>query len=331
MSDTASLGAISIDVDSSACYRHIHGLPHHDDGPDPIYEVALPRFLEAMDHLGIKATLFVIGRDLENPRHQTLIEQASAAGHEIANHSYSHDYALSRWTPAQIKEDIRQAHVLIQNTTGTPAVGFRAPGYNQSESLFDAIEDLGYLYDSSFFPTPAYFAARATAITLYQMRQRTSQSLIGDMREFMVPPEPFFPRRKCRFQPAKNAQEARRVLEIPMSVAGLMRLPWLGTSITLAPDAIGKMMTRAVLKQNRPAIFELHAIDFAEAADGFEVALAEAQNDLKIPLKDKLRRLEHTFSSMAQQRNVIPMKQMVLTLKSEIKNHAQWMPQIQPV
>ena len=65
-----NVGAISIDVDSTACYHHIHGLDLAQQEKDPIFEVALPRFLDAMDMLNVKATLFVIGRDLENPRHQ---------------------------------------------------------------------------------------------------------------------------------------------------------------------------------------------------------------------------------------------------------------------
>ena len=249
-----NVGAISIDVDSTACYHHIHGLDLAQQEKDPIFEVALPRFLDAMDMLNVKATLFVIGRDLENPRHQKIIAEAAAAGHEIASHSFSHNYALSRMTPDDIKEDIRRAHLSIQNITGTPPTGFRAPGYNQSEALFDAIESLGYTYDSSFFPTPAYFAARASAIALYRVKRRQSHSLVGEVREFLVPRYPFFPARHCRFKPATDLTEARSLVEIPISVAGVTRMPWLGTTLTLAPDAIGQMLTKAVLKRSAPAI-----------------------------------------------------------------------------
>ena len=202
-----SAGSISIDVDSSVCYRQIHGLPLREAGPDPIYEKALPRFLEAMDQRGIKATLFVIGRDLENSFNRKMIEAAAAAGHEIANHSYMHDYALSRLAIDDIRNDVRRAHVLIQEISGHAPVGFRAPGYNQSEHLFDVLEGLGYQYDSSFFPTPAYYAARATAIGLYHLQNKTSHSLVGDMREFMVP-RALLPKRNLRYRPAKRREDA---------------------------------------------------------------------------------------------------------------------------
>ena len=326
-----NVGAITIDVDSTACYHHIHGLDISHQEKDPIYEIALPRFLDAMAELNLKATLFVIGRDLENPKHQDIIAAAAAAGHEIASHSYAHDYALSRLPTEKIQEDIRQAHVLIQNTTGSSPVGFRAPGYNQSEALFDAIEDLGYTYDSSFFPTPTYFAARATAIALYQIRQRQSRSLIGDVREFLAPRTPFFPDRNCRFKPAKDATCARKLIEIPISVASFARIPWLGTTLTLAPDSMGQLMTRSVLKKTTPAILELHAIDFADGHDGFTQALVNAQNDLNVPIHDKTRRLKSTFEQMAQQRQIIPMKSIAQSLKTSLQDSFAYVPQAQAI
>ena len=325
------LGSVSIDVDSTVCYRQIHGLPFREDEADPIYEKALPRFLQAMAKFNIKATLFVIGRDLENAFNRKIIAQAAADGHEIANHSYLHDYALSRLPQEDMRNDVRKAHVLIQEITGQAPVGFRAPGYNQSEALFDVLEDLGYQYDSSFFPTPAYFAARATAIGMYQLKNKTSHSLVGEMREFLVPPEPFFPMRNIRFKPAKLQEHARRILEVPISVAGPARLPWLGTTLVLAPDRIGQMMTRSVLRRKKPAILELHAIDFADPQDGFEEALQMAQSDLKVPLQDKLRRLDHTFQDMASHRHLVPMKNLVQSLSSVCKEKLTWLGTTQPV
>ena len=64
----------------------------------------------------------------------------------------------------------------------------------------------------------------------------------------------FFPARHCRFKPATDLTEARSLVEIPISVAGVTRMPWLGTTLTLAPDAIGQMLTKAVLKRSAPAI-----------------------------------------------------------------------------
>ena len=46
---------------------------------DPILDDGLPRFLELCDRLGIRATLFVVGRDLGRPRFRGLVAAAAAA------------------------------------------------------------------------------------------------------------------------------------------------------------------------------------------------------------------------------------------------------------
>lgn len=300
----ASDASVSIDVDGLGCYAAIHGVPFAPGADDPIYDKALPRFLDACAQHNIKATLFVVGRDLVRSENRAILKDAHDAGHEIASHSHSHRYDLSRWPTSAITEDLKAAHDAIEAAVGMAPVGFRAPGYNQSEALFDALDAMGYAYDSSFFPTPAYFAARAAAIGLYTVRGRASKSLMGDVREFAVPPVPFVPHRRQRTLPAETAHDARRFVELPMSPTGVGRMPWLGTTIGLAPDMVAAAMTRSVLRRERPAIYELHAIDFAEAADGIPAAIAEAQSDLRVPLEDRLRRQGHTLGLIAKRRRV---------------------------
>ena len=137
-----------------------------------------------------------------------------------------------------------------------------------------------------------------------------------------MPRYPFFPARHCRFKPATDLTEARSLVEIPISVAGVTRMPWLGTTLTLAPDAIGQMLTKAVLKRSAPAICKIHAIDFADAHDGFTQSLINAQNDLKVSLQDKLRRLDSTFNAMSQRRQIVPMKHIAQSLKTSLKRNA---------
>lgn len=305
-------GALTIDVDALRCYREIHGLPPRDDEEeDPIFTRALPRFLELLAGLGAKGTLFVVGRDLQTPAHAEVIANAARAGHEIASHSFEHDYRLSRLPPVRIALDLEAADDAIERVTGRKPRGFRAPGYNQSEALMDALDERGYAYDSSFFPTPAYFAARAVAIGLYRARRRGTRSLVGDVREFSAPRTPFVPALGERFRPAKAGEKRRGFVEIPMGVASFARLPWLGTTLALANDFVGETLTRVALADaSIPAVLELHAIDFLGAEDGVEPALVAAQPDLKVPLADKLRRLEKAMRRVVDRREVLPLEEM---------------------
>lgn len=295
--------SISIDLDSSNCYRAIHGLPFVKTATeDPIFTKALPRFLDVCSDLGIKATLFTVGSDLDNPQIAQAIRQAHQAGHEIASHSHSHNYSLSRWDAPRIDEDLAAAEAAILRVCGQKPVGFRAPGYNQSETLFDVLDKRGYQYDSSFFPTPSYYLARAVSIGLYKLRGRQSRSLVGDVREFLAPRHPFYPHTSKRFTHGTPTQ-TRSFLEIPISVASIFRLPWLGTSVSLFPDAVSHIFTQQSLhkkhQQGETTVFELHAIDFADASDGYEPALIKAQPDLQVPLVDKMRRLRRALQTVA--------------------------------
>lgn len=300
------LAAVTIDVDTLDCYRAIHGLEARRGAPDPIYTAALPRFLDILDHLGVPGTLFVIGQDLEREEARDALRSAHGDDHEIASHSFGHDYRLSRRPREQIVDDLRRADEAIEDAVGRRPAGFRAPGYNQSDALFDAVEERGYLYDSSYFPTPAYFAARAAAIGMYRARGRRSSSLVGDGREFLAPRTPFFPSRRERWRKARPAEEARAFVEIPMSTSSPLRLPWLGTTLALARDPVAAALTRAVLLGDAPVVLELHAMDFlGRDDDGVDDALARAQPDLKVPLEDKLRRLEATIRKVVEKRRVV--------------------------
>lgn len=59
-----------------------------DDGPSK----TTPAVLEALNHAGVKATFFVVATGY-NEKYLPLLTEASAAGHQIAFHSASHEYS----------------------------------------------------------------------------------------------------------------------------------------------------------------------------------------------------------------------------------------------
>ena len=67
---------------------------------------------------------------------------------------------------AEIRRQIEEGARAIERATGERPVGFRAPGYTITDEVFDVLAELGVAYDSSVFPCPAYWAAKAAAIAL---------------------------------------------------------------------------------------------------------------------------------------------------------------------
>jgi peptidoglycan-N-acetylglucosamine deacetylase len=62
-----------------------------DNGPTP---GTTERVLDVLDRAGIRATFFVIGRNLSDPSAVALMRDAHAAGHWIGNHTLTHTVAL---------------------------------------------------------------------------------------------------------------------------------------------------------------------------------------------------------------------------------------------
>ena len=99
--------SVSVDLDGLGCYAAIHGLSLRLDerAQRAVPEVALQRFCELFQGLGVRATFFAIGREAAIA--PASLKAAAGAGHEIGSHSYGHDYALSRRTREEITQTMR--------------------------------------------------------------------------------------------------------------------------------------------------------------------------------------------------------------------------------
>lgn len=300
--------AITIDVDSLRLYHQVHGLPPPDLERDPIYTHALPRFWELMD--GRPATLFLIGADA--PQHPEAFAPVLPTGCEIASHSFDHDYRLSRRPPAEITEDLERAEeALARLAGGARPVGFRAPGYNVSRALLEALVARGYTYDSSLLPAPYYYAARAGVLGWYRLRGRRSKSLAGDPRAFWGPAQPYRTRPDRYWAPDPQGP----LRELPMAVEPATRLPLIGTSWVLWPRAFREALLERTLAAEHPFVFEMHAIDLLDASDPHVPrSLREHQPDLRRPAREKIHALRALIERVAQSAPVTTLADLARTV-----------------
>jgi len=108
--------------------------------------------LEIFNGAGVRGTFFVLG--WVAARFPSLVRRIADLGHEVASHGFHHQL-LYGLTPGQFREDIRAARRAIEDATGQPVMGFRAPSYSVIRSSMWAIDiliDEGYAYDASIFP-----------------------------------------------------------------------------------------------------------------------------------------------------------------------------------
>lgn len=92
-----------------------------DDGPHPEHT---PRLLDALAAAGFRATFFVVGERVQ--RHPDVVRQIHAAGHEVANHTYTHSEPQSTsWR--RFRDELRRTNALLEDLIGAPVLLMRPP------------------------------------------------------------------------------------------------------------------------------------------------------------------------------------------------------------
>lgn len=110
----------------------------YDDGPNPNNTLPIVRLL---DEHAARATFFVIGSKIADGR-ADIVAETAAAGHEIANHTWSHDPAVLA-DSGLARADIARASAAIEEAAGRPPQLFRPPFGKRIRPLAAAAESLG--------------------------------------------------------------------------------------------------------------------------------------------------------------------------------------------
>ncbi|MBW2262690.1 MAG: polysaccharide deacetylase family protein [Deltaproteobacteria bacterium] len=271
---------VSVDLDGPGCYHEIHGLPAPGESlADRHYTRGLARFLSLFDELGVKATLFAVGRDLERSRCASILADACTRGHEAANHTMTHPYAFSRLGPDAVRDEIRSAAERIREAGGQGPRGFRAPGYHINDGIVSVLEELGYAYDASLLPSPAYYLAKVGVMTWMRATGRKSLSVAGHPGMTLSPGRPYRMGRSYW-------REGNGLPELPCSVLPVVRVPFIGTTLSLAGRSRSVMMAR-IAARGRWVGLEFHAIDLMDdRGDGLDV-LSGYQPDVRVAVDEK--------------------------------------------
>lgn len=115
-------------------------------------EGSLRRILELMASAGARGTFFVLGWLAE--RRPDLVRAIAGAGHEVASHGWDHR-RVTDLSIEEFRDSVRRSKRLLEEITGRPVLGFRAPSFSivpGREWALDVLLEEGYRYDSSLFP-----------------------------------------------------------------------------------------------------------------------------------------------------------------------------------
>ena len=98
-----------------------------------------------------KATFFVLGWVAE--RHPGMVKDLASEGHEIASHGYGHELVTMQ-TPEQFRLDVRKAKQILEDLSGRPVEGYRAPSFtitDENSWALSILAEEGHIYDSSMY------------------------------------------------------------------------------------------------------------------------------------------------------------------------------------
>lgn len=94
-----------------------------DDGPHP---KTTPQVLDTLREYGVQAVFFQVGKMVEQPYAQEIIERTLAEGHIIANHTMWHG-ELCQVTEEQAVAEIDNGYRVIHKAADMPIPWFRTP------------------------------------------------------------------------------------------------------------------------------------------------------------------------------------------------------------
>lgn len=288
------LACVGVDLGGLRHHCRLHGLDERNlppAGATAVGRRAVERFTELFGRLHVRATFFAVGEELDDGPSAMALGEASRLGHEIGNHSHTHDPGLFRRPEAEVARELHRAADAIEAICGRRPVGFRAPGHATSGTLLSALEEQGYLYDSSVLPSGPVDAAKTWARRgLARLGLGPSSSPIGG-----GPAAPRAPRHPYHPDPRDPYRRgAAKLIELPATRIPGHRLPFIDTLPPALPGTVAAGRYRWIRHRNFLDL-QLDGIDLLDETDGASAELATARRDLRVPAGMKRRRLAELF------------------------------------
>jgi len=232
--------------------------------------VFLPLVLDQLQRLDLRITFFLVGSDVTRETNHPHLRAITAGGHEVGNHSFSHEPWLHLQSRDEVREEVARAEAAIGEVCGVRPMGFRGPGFSWSRGLLEVLAERGYAYDASTLPTflaplaRLYFLAGSR---LSHEEQRRREGLFGSARDGFRPIKPY----RWRLPGGGH------LLEIPVTTVPVLRTPFHMSYLLF----LARRSERLMVEYLRAAIwacratgvqpsFLLHPLDFlgAEQAPG---------------------------------------------------------------
>lgn len=274
----------TVSVDLDPVDLHLQGYGVRGLPPDPLaWTVALPRLLECFARAGIRATFFVVARDVA--QQTAALRSIGDAGHEVASHSLTHPVPFARQTREQQRIELVESKRRLEEATGREVAGFRTPNFDLDRPALAAVAEAGYRYDASGYPTPLLLAARLA------MAVRAPRPL----EVLRLQLWPFTMERR----PGAIRIAGRELYEFPISVTPGIRMPVYHTLRFLSAPGAFLARLDGFAQRGEPLSYILHAVDaLGLEEDGVDPRM-RPHPGMALRLPDKLALLDQILGRIA--------------------------------
>lgn len=305
--------SLSLDLDNKWSYLKTHGSDAWVDFPSYL-DLVVPRILRFLEDRNLKITFFIVGQDAALEKNRNALSQLSAAGHEIACHSFNHEPWLHLYSEEDLDEELRKAEEVIESATGQRVRGFRGPGFSISETTLRVLQKRGYDYDATAFPNilnplaRAYFFATSN---LSDEEKERRKALFGSFSDAFRPVKPY-----------RWRLDDQSLIELPVTTMPIVKTP-MHFSYLIYLASYSRLVARLYLHfaismcritRTEPSLL-LHPLDFMGAEDDSDLSFFPA---MTMPLAKKQELMDGFVGLLLRNFEPMTMGEHVRSIKADI-------------
>lgn len=289
---------------------------------DPSFFSIADRFFEFSHKYNFKFTIFIIGRDLENPNVAARVRSWAEAGHEIGNHSYTHNPNLGSLPKKEMEFEVLKSHELITQCIGQEPKGFISPSWSTSGDLIGILIRAGYQYDTSIFPSYFQYLVLLKLMFLSGQKHPNFHPSFGLRRDkwafFFAPRQPYFIKPE-----SLTTKQADGLLMMPLPVASALRIPCWHTMYFVFGDRFMKWLIPKTMDEHDYFYYLVHPRDLADYETDLPDHLKKKHDhelsvfeSLSMPVRKKIDYMDHALGLIAASgRKFITLQQMAEDIK----------------
>ncbi len=285
--DRPRFACIALDYeDTRHLYRTLN-LPAPPVG-EVMFGPVADRFLDILARHGVQATLFVVGEDILTDKNSRSLRRFVDSGHEVANHTMTHPFGMREMAYADKVREIEDAQKLLEDATGQPVVGYKAPAHDIDADVIDILEERGFHYDASVYPS--FFNPLLNVC--YRVVGGGRPLGLGDWQCALAPNRPY------RLGRPYWRMGTRPMVEFPITQIPGVKFPVYATVMFTAGIRAFQAQFAAV-RHMKFLTYVFHSFDLlGENDDGFAPTL-KRYPALRIPLAERLNMVDQVVKTIA--------------------------------